>query len=387
MVQMFRSALAFNQNVDGWRTGSVTSTERMFHDAAAFNQNIDSWQTDSVNTKDTFSGAGCGPTIASCGPSAAAGPACGDVFVATDSNVFCQVRAWCAGSEGVKFQWHAHCCRDGDLEENDCDLLGFATTIPPACWDTKQVTDTSHLFACLDTCNPDVDSWRTGSVKDVPGMFEAARAFNQPLNSWQTDAVRNTESTFARGVGVVGTIFNQNINAWQTGSVTSTASTFESAKQFDQNINSWQMDAVKNTESMFARRIHITSVFNQNINAWQTSSVTSTKRMFHRAAAFNQNINAWRNQQRHLDGGDVPECPCCQPEHQRVADQQRHLDGGGVPVRPCQRHLDGGDVPVCPCRQPGRRRGGPAASPRWRGCSRMPVLSARTLTRGKQAPW
>ena len=47
--------------------------------------------------------------------SAAAGPACGAaVFVATDSNVFCEIRAWCAGSDGaadadVNHSWLAHC--------------------------------------------------------------------------------------------------------------------------------------------------------------------------------------------------------------------------------------------------------------------------------------
>ena len=36
-VKIFRSAGAFNQNVNGWATGAVKSMQDMFRDAGAFN--------------------------------------------------------------------------------------------------------------------------------------------------------------------------------------------------------------------------------------------------------------------------------------------------------------------------------------------------------------
>ena len=42
------------------------------------------------------------------------------------------------------------------------------------------------------------------------------------------------------------------------------------------------------------------------------ASVTSTEGMFQFAHAVNQDVDV-ADRQRHLDGGDVPECLCFQP--------------------------------------------------------------------------
>ena len=45
---------AFNQNINGWYTGAVTTMDDMFYDAAAFNQNINGWATGAVTAMDSM---------------------------------------------------------------------------------------------------------------------------------------------------------------------------------------------------------------------------------------------------------------------------------------------------------------------------------------------
>ena len=43
MRLVFKAAATFNQPVDSWNVGVVTSMDDMFNEAAAFNQPVDSW--------------------------------------------------------------------------------------------------------------------------------------------------------------------------------------------------------------------------------------------------------------------------------------------------------------------------------------------------------
>merc|ERR1712227_257312 len=47
---MFRTALAFNQNVNAWDVSNVTSMYFMFDSASSFNQNLNYWDVSNVKT-------------------------------------------------------------------------------------------------------------------------------------------------------------------------------------------------------------------------------------------------------------------------------------------------------------------------------------------------
>jgi len=55
MLSTFKDATVFNQDISGWDVSSVTTMNSMFEDADAFNQNISGWTTTSLtDTREMF---------------------------------------------------------------------------------------------------------------------------------------------------------------------------------------------------------------------------------------------------------------------------------------------------------------------------------------------
>ena len=121
----------------------------MFYNAKEFNQNIDSWRPKlsvhryehGVASKiNMFGGAGCS-SLETCGPTVTTTRTTTTMtaFVATDANIFCHVRAWCAGADGKSdgLSYESYTYDYVGIDQHDCDLSLFDTMSPPASWERR----------------------------------------------------------------------------------------------------------------------------------------------------------------------------------------------------------------------------------------------------------
>jgi len=148
------------------------------------------------------------------------------------------------------------------------------------------LTNATQMFrAAFTNSNApiEIETWDVSTVTDMGSMFNESTAFDRDLSGWDVSNVTNMQSMFAISA------FNQDISGWDLSSVTTTNSMFEYNTTFNQPLNSWNMSNVTNLNGMFRGA----SSFNQNIGGWNTSAVTSVSSLFESASSFNQDISAW----------------------------------------------------------------------------------------------
>ena len=140
-------------------------------------------------------------------------------------------------------------------------------------WDTRQVTDMSHLFHS------------TGYVDDDDDLSGIYNDFNDDISKWDVSIVTNMNYMFSKT-----NKFNQRLDKWNVSNVVTMRGMFDFAVAFNQPINNWDVSNVRNMESMF----HFATKFNQPLNKWNVSRVQNMNWMFMNATSFNQPIGNWK---------------------------------------------------------------------------------------------
>jgi surface protein len=285
---MFQDASAFNADISGWDTSSVTWMSGMFQHASAFNADISGWDTSSVtdSSVDMFNGAAAwlamyaredGNTANLNGPPSAWYDARtpfaskSDLKTAVDRCLaFDPTGAQCCGQS-----YDSNC---GDPATARCGVAG-CNEMP--FWDVSQVTDMDQMFYQASAFNADISGWDTSSVTSMQGMFWNASAFNADISGWDTSLVTNMQNMF-----YYASAFNADISGWDTSLVTNMRNMFNQASAFNADISGWDTSLVTDSVNMF-----------QGATAW-----LATYGRKDGTASYDGPPTAWH----------IPPCTCCQ---------------------------------------------------------------------------
>ncbi|NQX81303.1 MAG: BspA family leucine-rich repeat surface protein [Flavobacteriaceae bacterium] len=201
MDYMFQSS-PFNQNINNWKVGAVTSMTSMFQSAHEFNQDISGWDVSKVKLMDKmFNGA-----------------------ITFDQ----PIGAWIVSSVE-------------DMSNMFLSAQSFNQDI--SSWDVSGVTKMDRMFYGTIKFNKPIGSWTVDSVENMQEMFYSAQAFNQDISDWKIGNVTNMNAMFkkAKAFNNGGVALN-----WQGAINADMSSMFEEATVFNQDISSW---CVSSTDS------------------------------------------------------------------------------------------------------------------------------------------
>lgn len=316
LVETFKDASSFNQNLSDWNVSTVTDVTSMFLGALDFNNGCDpddpadttcplDWGTDTSGVLDMngmFSGAVSFNQDISDWDVSNVEDFGGMFSTASSFNNGCA-----AGVTTCALSWNTSSVTDTQwmfyqADDFNQDVSG---------WDLSGVTLANFMFqntnefnngcaAGVFTCDLD---WTLGSLVEAGGIFQGAEAFNQKVSSWDTSTMTTMSQMF-----LYATAFNNGCDegiftcplTWDTSEVTNMGGLFQGAEAFNQDVTDFDMWDVTSTATMFAGAI----AFNNGCAAGDTScplefvggntaSLTTVASMFEGATVFNQNVASW----------------------------------------------------------------------------------------------
>ena len=205
MRGVFYDTSAFNQDISGWDTSSVTLMSWMFGEATGFNQDIGSWDTSSIIDM---------------------------------SFMFYRATAF----EGNISGW------DTSKVTGMHQMFFFASSFNGdiSGWDTSSVTDMVAMFYNATAFNQDIGPWDTSSVTRMSGMFINASSFNQDLSGWCVAQIPSEPNDFDTGATswtlpdsrpAWGTCPQAFVTTWDTNLADGTMVTLALAGEVDATID------------------------------------------------------------------------------------------------------------------------------------------------------
>ncbi|MFW5713574.1 MAG: BspA family leucine-rich repeat surface protein, partial [Brevefilum sp.] len=277
---------AFNQDISGWNTSSVTDMSDMFHNASAFDQNLGDWTVTALTAANGMF----------------------DGVALSTVNYDPLLIGWNAQAlqTGVTFSGgNSIYCLGESARDNMEDIYGW------------EITDGGmNCSPFIITVKTDADGESDNTQFTIP--THPAEDYNYNVNCGADDADNGFSVTgdFTCSYGSAGTYtiriignnedgsgfpriyFNnggdknklQTIEQWGTGLWSSMGSAFYGCQNLGgQASDNPNLTDVTDMSDMF----HNASAFNQNIGGWNTSTVTNMSNMFHNASAFDQNLGGW----------------------------------------------------------------------------------------------
>jgi surface protein len=234
---------------------------QMFREAGEFDQNIGNWDVSNVTIMNGGSSNG--------------------LFIGNN------MKFNNGGSPSIN-NWNISKLTSLELMFSGC----FRFNQPLENWNTSNITNMAGTFNGCSVFNQNLSSWDTSKVTTMVSLFFNNREFNNGgdngINNWNTSNVTNMQTTFSGARK-----FNQPLNDWNTSKVTSMQQMFLENLVFNQPLNNWNTSLVTSMLGMFRSA----SLFNQDISNWNISNVTtmgsSNNGMFINASSFNQNLGAW----------------------------------------------------------------------------------------------
>ena len=268
MSSMFYTATAFNKNIGGWDTSSVTNMSGMFRNETAFNQDIRSWDTSSVTSYSImFSGATAMISTYDGAPGFGTTPTAVFFNQLPQSITFTFTNVPAGQVVTIPLTTGSGIVATDTIVWNGG--VSLQITNDPSYTNTTGITTTITAVISVLTGSI-VRLGGTTSWSGAEYLTKVEAADTSPYTTWGLNGVTSLSQAF------MGCTNLTSVPLQIPASVTDISEIFSGASSFDQSISPWITSNVVNMSGVFANA----TAFNRPIGTWDVTSVTNMSNMF-----------------------------------------------------------------------------------------------------------